>query len=79
MLTYLTPLGNDVVYTKGNYGNSTEGPRVDISLSMPDASRTAVGIFMGLGGAVLLGLLGYFAWTWYKVRSSMVAGTPTKA
>jgi len=79
MLTYSTPVGNDVLYSKGNYGNSTEAPRVDMSLSMPEGPKTAMGIFMGLGAAVLLGLLGYYAWTWYKLRSTVAAAAPTKA
>lgn len=72
------PVGNDVLYSKGNYGNSTQVPLADTSLSMPDGPRVAVGIFMGLGGAVIVGLLGYYAWTWYKLRTA-VADTPTKA
>ena len=79
LLTYSTPIGNDVQYSKGNYGNSTQEPLLDTSLPMPDGPRAAVGIFMGLGAAVIMGLLGYYAWTWYKLRTTVAATPPSKA
>jgi len=77
MLTFPT-VGNDIKYSPGNYGNSTLEDGVGAPLAIPQASQIAVGVFMGLGAAVVVGLLGYYAWTWYKTRS-MGAGTPTKA
>jgi hypothetical protein len=74
-------VGNDVTYSQGNYGNSTQGHSDDgvgMTLQIPHESEIAVGVFMGLGGAVVVGLIGYYAWTWHKVRS-MAAGKPTKA
>jgi len=70
--------GNDVTYSQGKYGNSTQESGGGTPLPMPDGSKIAVGVFMGLGAAVVVGLLGYYGWTWYKVRSAG-AGTPTKA
>ena len=72
------PVGNDVTYSQGNYGNSTHVDGPDTPLPMPNGSQIAVGVFMGLGAAVVVGLLGYYAWTWYKARSTG-AGIPTKA
>ena len=74
------PVGNDVTYTSGSFGNSTQVDPVYTPgpLPMPEGSRAAVGVFMGLGAAVIGGLLGYYAWTWRKSRSTG-AGTPTKA
>ncbi len=73
-------VGNDVKYTAGNYGNSTAVDPVYTSqpLDMPEGSRIAVGVFMGLGAGVVVGLLGYYGWNWRKGRSTG-AGTPTKA
>ena len=45
---------------------------------MPSGSQIAVGVFMGLGAAVIVGLLAYYGWTWYKLRTTG-AGIPTKA
>lgn len=72
--------GNDVKYTAGNYGNSTSVDPVYTSqdMAMPEGSRIAVGVFMGLGAGVIVGLLGYYGWNWHKGRSTG-AGTPTKA
>lgn len=70
--------GNDVTYSQGNYGNSTQDSGgdgtdgtdgTDTSLPMPGGPQIAVGVFMGLGAAVIVGLLGCYGWTWYKVRS----------
>ena len=74
------PVGKDVTYTAGNFGNSTQVDPVYTSgsLPMPEGSRAAVGVFIGLGAAVIGGLLGYYAWTWRNARSTG-AGTPTKA
>lgn len=71
-------VGTDVTYSQGNYGNSTQEDVADTPLPMPPGSQIAVGVFMGLGGAVVVGLLGYYGWTWYKVRYTG-AGLPTKA
>ena len=76
----LDSIGNDVKYTAGNYGNSTSVDPVYTSqpLAMPEGSRIAVGVFMGLGAGVVVGLLAYYGWNWHKGRSTG-AGTPTKA
>ena len=74
------PVGNDVTYSKGKYGNSTQEEESggDTPPPMPTGSQAAVGVFIGLGAAAIVGLLGYYGWTWYKIRSAG-AGTPTKA
>jgi len=61
--------GNDVTYTQGNYGNPTQDSGTDTSPPMPGGPQIAVAVFMGLGAIVIVGLLGYYGWTWYKVRS----------
>lgn len=73
--------GNDVTYDQGNLGNATLGDPengMGTPLPMPYGSGVAVGVFLGLGAGVIIGLVGYYAWTWYKLRSAAV-DKPTKA
>jgi len=77
--------GGDVTYSQGNFGNATTHGNTNDGdtnggsgpIPMPFGSQVAVGVFMGLGAALILGLLGYYGWTWYKLRSS-AARTPIK-